>query len=252
VSARAAHGQAALLLLGLLLAVVLGAVVLGGVARGVGARGDLQRAADLAALAAARSMHDAYLRVFEPAEIAGTANPRHLERAAYLDLGTRAAHATAARNGAHDIRVAFPGGGLAPIRIRVTVHDAIGIGDRAHVANTATAEAELAPPGTLPGDAAGAGEYRGPFAFRQGKPMRPDVALAFDRMAAAARGDGIALLITSAFRTDAEQAQLFAEHPDPKWVAPPGESLHRLGTELDLGPPAAYDWLAANAERFHF
>ena len=26
-------------------------------------------------------------------------------------------------------------------------------------------------------------------------------------------------------------------HPDPKWVAPPGHSLHRLGTELDLGPP---------------
>jgi hypothetical protein len=120
------------------------------------------------------------------------------------------------------------------------------------VSNTATAEAELAPPGTLPGDTAGAGEYRGPFAFRQGKPMRPDVALAFDRMQAAARADGVALLITSAFRTDAEQARLFAEHPDPKWVAPPGESLHRLGTELDLGPPTAYAWLAANAERFHF
>src|SRR5512132_2661408 len=82
--------------------------------------------------------------------------------------------------------------------------------------------------------------------------MRPDVALAFDRMASAARADGVALLITSAFRTDAEQARLFAAHPDPKWVAPPGRSLHRLGTELDLGPPAAYAWLAANAERFHY
>ena len=97
-----------------------------------------------------------------------------------------------------------------------------------------------------------AGQYRGPFAYRQGKPMRPDVALAFDRMASAARADGVALLITSAFRTDAEQARLFAAHPDPKWVAPPGTSLHRLGTELDLGPPGAYGWLAANAERFHF
>ena len=100
--------------------------------------------------------------------------------------------------------------------------------------------------------AATPGEYRGPFAYRQGKPMRPDVALAFDRMASAARADGVALLITSAFRTDAEQARLFAAHPDPKWVAPPGRSLHRLGTELDLGPPSAYGWLAANAERFHF
>jgi LAS superfamily LD-carboxypeptidase LdcB len=35
-------------------------------------------------------------------------------------------------------------------------------------------------------------------------------------------------------------------------VAPPGKSLHRLGTELDLGPPSAYGWLARNARRFHF
>jgi transglycosylase-like protein with SLT domain/D-alanyl-D-alanine carboxypeptidase-like protein/putative Flp pilus-assembly TadE/G-like protein len=246
------RGQAAMILLGLLLAVVLGAVVLGGIARGVGARGDLQRAADLAALAGARAMHDAYPRVFEPAVLRGARNPRHLERADYLALGTRAAQATAERNGAHDARIAFPGGGLAPIRVRVTVHDAIAVGDD-EVPNTATAEAELAPPGALPGGgAAGAGEYRGPFAYRQGKPMRPDVALAFDRMAAAARADGVALLITSAFRSDAEQANLFAQHPDPKWVARPGESLHRLATELDLGPPAAYGWLARNAEHFHF
>jgi Transglycosylase SLT domain/D-alanyl-D-alanine carboxypeptidase/Putative Flp pilus-assembly TadE/G-like len=245
-------GQAAMLLLGLLLAVVLGAVVLGGIARGVGTRGDLQRAADLAALAAARAMHDAYPRVFEPAELGGAPNPRHLERADYLTLGTRAAQTTAARNGAHDARIAFPGGGLAPIRVRVTVRDAIAVGAGEEVANAATAEAELAPPGALPGDPASAGEYRGPFAYRQGKPMRPDVALAFDRMAAAARADGVALVIASAFRSNAEQAILFAQHPDPKWVARPGESLHRLGTELDLGPPAAYGWLAHNAERFHF
>ena len=35
-------------------------------------------------------------------------------------------------------------------------------------------------------------------------------------------------------------------------MAPPGESLHRYGTELDLGPPAAYPWLAAHAGAFHF
>jgi len=82
--------------------------------------------------------------------------------------------------------------------------------------------------------------------------MRPDVALAFDRMDRAARADGVALVITSAFRSDAEQAVLFARHPDPKWVAPPGESLHRNATELDLGPRSAYPWLASNARRFHF
>jgi hypothetical protein len=83
--------------------------------------------------------------------------------------------------------------------------------------------------------------------------MRPDVALAFDRMAAAARQEaGLWLAVSSGFRSDAEQARLFAAHPDPRWVAPPGESLHRYATELDLGPPAAYRWLAANAPRFGF
>ena len=82
--------------------------------------------------------------------------------------------------------------------------------------------------------------------------MRPDVAQAFDRMEQAARQDGVALAINSGFRSDAEQAVLFARNPNPKMVAPPGKSLHRNGTELDLGPPAAYGWLAANARRFHF
>jgi hypothetical protein len=113
------------------------------------------------------------------------------------------------------------------------------------------AKAELVP--LVTSDLAGVGgEYDGPFAYRQGKPMRPDVAQAFDRMEAAARRDGISLTITSAFRSDAEQARLFAQNPDPKWVARPGTSLHRYGTELDLGPESAYGWLARNAERFGF
>src|SRR5919109_810045 len=82
--------------------------------------------------------------------------------------------------------------------------------------------------------------------------MRPDVARAFDRLEAAARRAGLSLVITSAYRSDAEQARLFAANPDPRWVAPPGTSLHRCGTELDLGPASAYAWLAANAGRFAF
>src|SRR3954462_2818899 len=82
--------------------------------------------------------------------------------------------------------------------------------------------------------------------------MRPDVALAFDRMDRAARADGIALVINSAFRSDAEQAELWRRHLDSRWAAPPGRSLHRNGTELDLGPAAAYAWLRAHAERDHF
>jgi hypothetical protein len=59
-------------------------------------------------------------------------------------------------------------------------------------------------------------------------------------------------VINSAFRSDAEQAVLWAANPDPTWVAPPGTSLHRCATELDLGPETAYGWLAANASRFGF
>jgi LAS superfamily LD-carboxypeptidase LdcB len=41
--------------------------------------------------------------------------------------------------------------------------------------------------------------------------MRPDVAVAFDRMAAAARSEArLSLLVTSGYRSDAEEAKLFA------------------------------------------
>ncbi len=103
----------------------------------------------------------------------------------------------------------------------------------------------------MPATASGGG-YSGTLVYRQGEGMRPDVAAAFDRMAASARAGGLTLLVVSGFRSDAEQAALFAAHPDPKWVAPPGHSLHRCATEFDLGPETAYGWLAANASRFGF
>ena len=254
---RDQRGQALLLLMAGIAAVLVGALVLGAVARGVGRTGRDQRAADLAALAGARAMHDAYPRLFEPARLGGRPNPRHLERAAYLALGTRAARGTARANGARAVTVGFPDEDtIAPVRIRVEVGDPIVVGAqgrRRALETRAVAEAELAPPGGgPPPDSASGGGYDGPLAYRQGKPMRPDVARAFDRMARAARADGVSLLIQSAYRSDAEQARLFAQRPDPKWVAPPGRSLHRLGTELDLGPRAAWGWLARHAERFHF
>jgi soluble lytic murein transglycosylase-like protein len=244
-------GQALLLVLGILVAVLVGAVVLGGVAAGIGARGSRQRAADLAALAGARAMRDVYPRVFAPPVVGGRPNPAHLPRSAYLALGRRVALATAARNGSRRVEVDFPGGGLAPVRVEVTVEDPLVVAPGVALPLAATAEAELLPPGAI-APFSGSGAYSGPVAYRDGKPMRPDVALAFDRMAAAARRAGHDLVVTSGLRTDAEQARLFAARPDPRWVAPPGRSLHRLGTELDLGPPSAYSWLAANAQRFHF
>jgi hypothetical protein len=250
---RDASGQATVLVVGLALAVLLGALVLGAIAQGIGTQGEQQRAADLAALAAARAMHDTYAGLFEAPLLAGRRNPAHRERAAYLAGGRAAAVATARRNGARSVAVSFPDGAtFAPVRVRVEIRDDLRVGDSQSVPAGAVAEAELAPPADLTATTAGAGEYRGPLAHRQGRPMRPDVAAAFDRMAASATRDGIALVVVSGFRTNAEQAALFARHPDPTWVAPPGQSLHRLGTELDLGPPGAYRWLATSAERFHF
>jgi hypothetical protein len=217
-------------------------------------RSDGQRAADLAALAAGHVLLDQQDRLFEPPLLGGRPNPRHLEAAALRERVRATAVRTAHRNGSDSVRVTFPGGAgdLAPTRIRVEVRGGIDAGDT-HLEVPARAEAEVVPPSTT-GAAGppGAGEYRGPFAERQGKRMRPDVAAAFDRMAATAGRAGLRLIIASAFRSDAEQGVLFAAHPDPKWVARPGTSLHRLGTELDLGPPAAYGWLAANAARFRF
>jgi soluble lytic murein transglycosylase-like protein len=256
-------GQASLLLLGVVGALLTGLVVLFAFGQALGAKGRHQRGADLAAISAAQVMRENYARLFEPPLLAnGLPNPRHLSNAAYLALARAAARRGAVRNGlrAGAVAVSFPGVGFAPTRVTVRVRGEALVrapgDDRPRAVEVgARATAELTPDisGLGMPDHASGGGYKGPLAYRQGKPMRPDVALAFDRMAAAARREaGLYLIVTSGYRSDAEQARLFAAHPDPKWVAPPGESLHRYATELDLGPPAAYGWLAANAQRFGF
>jgi hypothetical protein len=239
-------------MLAVVAALLAGVVVLFAFGNALGARGRHQRAVDLAAVSAAQVMRELYPRMFEPPFLAdGVPNPRHLEESAYRAAAVAAAVRGAQRNGVQIAAsdVSFPGEGLAPTRVRVRAR-----GLRERLPLDAGATAELVPEGGG-GSAAWArgGGYTGRLAYRQGEPMRPDVALAFDRMAAAARAEaGLWLAVGSGFRSDAEQARLFAAHPDPRWVAPPGESLHRYATELDLGPPAAYGWLAANASRFGF
>jgi soluble lytic murein transglycosylase-like protein len=260
---KSESGQALVVLIAAMAALVIGALILGAIGQALGARGHEQRAADLAAVSGARAMRDAYPRLFEPVFIRrGVPNPRHLSRATYLAIGRTAAIDGARRNGASldTAHVTFPDADpIAPLRVHVELTDSAtvrvpGRGAAQRIRVVAKATAALTPangPGAYPN--ADGGGYTGPLAYRQGKGMRPDVAPAFDRMAAAAQREaGIALLVVSAYRSDAEQARLFAAHPDPKWVAPPGQSLHRFGTELDLGPASAYPWLAANAQRFGF
>jgi hypothetical protein len=249
------RGQASLMMLAVLGVVLAGGVLLFAFGNALGAKGRHQRAADLAAISAAQVMRDLYPRLFEPPFLEpGVWNTRHLDEAEYRAAAVAAAVRGGRGNGVavRSQDVTFGGSAFGATRVTVRVRGE-GRVRRVSIPIRASATAELSPTGggAFPGEAAGGG-YSGPLAYRQGKPMRPDVAVAFDRMAAAAREDGLFLAVTSGFRSDAEQARLFAAHPDPKWVAPPGESLHRYATELDLGPPGAYGWLAANAARFGF
>ncbi|MGA8926785.1 MAG: transglycosylase SLT domain-containing protein, partial [Solirubrobacterales bacterium] len=265
---RGDSGQALPALLGaglILILVALALAAIGGAATG---RGRVQRAADLAALSAARSMRDDVPRLLAPPRLPdGRPNPRHLSKADYLSRARLAAIDAARRNRVDSgrLQLSFPDAAAdPPLRARVTVtgeidpHQLTG-GERAGVHRpirvVASAVAEASAPVSswsgMPAQAEGGG-YSGPLVYRDGEGMRPDVAAAFDRMAAAARRAELDLVVVSGYRSDAEQAELFARHPDPRWVAPPGHSLHRCATELDLGPSSAYGWLAANAGRFGF
>jgi hypothetical protein len=256
---REESGQALVLALGGALALIACALALVAIAGAVTGKGRTQRAADLAAISAARSMRDDLPRLLSPAKLpSGAPNPEHIEKAAYLQRAGAGARAAARDNGVDParLRIEFPdAGSFAPVRAKATVVATLAL-EAGHPEDVeASAEAEAAAPQIVSGEGpaiASGGGYSGPLVYRNGEGMRPDVAAAFDQMAAAARSAGIALIVVSGFRSDAEQAELFAAHPDPKWVAPPGTSLHRCATELDLGPSGAYAWLAAHAGRFGF
>ena len=259
-------GQATPLIVGLCLALVASALALAAFGGALSGKSRGQRAADLAALSGARSMRDDFPRLFVAARTAdGSANPAHLSKRRYLARASAAVVDAARRNGvaAARVRVGFPDrDSFAPLHVRARIVGELELGTGASQARAGdvavSAEAEAVPP-TAPSAATSGGSthatgggYSGPLEHRGGEGMRPDVAAAFDRMSAAAAAAGYTLYVNSGFRSDAEQAVLWAANPDPRWVAPPGTSLHRCATELDLGPEAAYGWLAANAERFGF
>jgi hypothetical protein len=267
-SERRRAGQALPALLGAGLILILAALALTAIGGAATGRGRVQRAADLAALSAVRSLRDDVPRLLAPARLPdGAPNPRHISRGEYLGRARLAAIDAARRNRVDParLRIAFPDAAAnPPLRARATVVGKVDpsrlpggerLADAAPIPVVAKAVAEAsAPVGSwtgMPSMAEGGG-YSGPLVYRDGEGMRPDVAAAFDRMSAAARRAGIDLVVVSGYRSDAEQAELFARHPDPRWVAPPGHSLHRCATELDLGPSSAYGWLAAKARRFGF
>jgi hypothetical protein len=244
-SRRGQSGQAfplVVLLGAMLLAAAAGLFALG---RAHAAKAQAQTAADLTALSAGRRLRHAL------PQMAAAAPGR---RAAWRADVRRVAEAVARGNHVRLVDVVWPDGGRwPPTQVQVTVAAAGPAG----IEVPAGARVAIVPGAgsSLPEEIAprGGGQYAGPLVYRDGKPTCPAVAAAFDRMAAAARADGVRLTVTSGFRPDAEQAVLFARHPDPKWVAPPGRSRHRDATELDIGGGAgAWGWLATHADAYGF
>jgi hypothetical protein len=253
-------GQALPLALGGCFVLIAAVIALVAIAGAVTGKGRAQRAADLAAISAVRSMRDDLPDLLSPPRLPnGTPNPSNIGKSTYLDRARDAAFTAARHNGVDTshLRIVFPDrSSFAPVRAKTTVVGKLDLGSGTAPAVEASAEAEAAAPVTSAGGegpaVASGGGYSGPLVYRNGEGMRPDVAADYDRMASAAAEAGITLIVVSGFRSDAEQAELFAAHPDPKWVAPPGTSLHRCATELDLGPESAYGWIDANAGRFGF
>ncbi|HEX8051588.1 MAG TPA: pilus assembly protein TadG-related protein, partial [Thermoleophilaceae bacterium] len=203
------RGQTSILLLGVLATLIAISLMLAAFGQALGGRGRVQRIADLAAISGAHAMRESYPRLFEPPQLApNVPNPRHLSRAQYLALARAAALRAARRNGQALLPadIQFPdAASMAPTRIAVSVRAQTDVrisqdrrGGRRRIPVKAHAEAELSPPADDGLGPRGHGEYTGPLAYRQGKPMRPDVAQAFDRMQRAAASAGVRLLVVSA------------------------------------------------------
>lgn len=92
-----------------------------------------------------------------------------------------------------------------------------------------------------------------------GKVMRSDAAAAFNNMRREALRDGVTLGARSAFRTNAEQAELYRRYQNGtgNLAAPPGYSNHQGGISVDVQnattrSSAEYRWLRDNASRYGF
>ncbi|HEX3239147.1 MAG TPA: hypothetical protein VHR18_03300 [Solirubrobacterales bacterium] len=125
---RALHdesGQALILGLGGAAVVIAGALALVAIAGAITGKGRAQRAADLAAISAARSFRDDLQKLLAPPTLAdGRPNPAHIDKAAYL---ARARQAALDAGRANDVdparlRLTFPdAGSFAPVQVRATV-----------------------------------------------------------------------------------------------------------------------------------
>jgi hypothetical protein len=221
----------------------MGVVALFVVGRAHLAIGQAQAAADTAAISAGHRLREL---------LPTMAAPEGRSREAWRGELAVAAGPSARVASARIVALRFPGVAWPPTEVEIEVERGGPMGTR--VRAVARAGIRVSAPLLVAGPSglARGGGYSGPLAYRDGKPMCPAVAAALDLMAPAARAEGAVLTVVSGFRTDAEQAVLFARHPDPRWVAPAGRSRHRDATELDFAGGPGLEWLARNAERFGF
>src|SRR6476619_1372911 len=144
--ARREDGQALLLALGGAFALIVAALALVAIAGAVTGKARAQRAADLAAISAARSMRDDLPRLLSPPALPnGLPNPAHMEKPVYIWRARVAAYAAARANevGIGRVRVSFPDLlSFAPVRVRVAVLGELRVGGtRRPVVASAVAEA---------------------------------------------------------------------------------------------------------------
>jgi hypothetical protein len=122
---RDESGQALPLALGGCLVLIAAAIALVAIAGAVTGKGRAQRAADLAAISAVRSMRDDLPRLLSPPRLPnGAPNPSHLEKSTYLDRAREAAFAAGRHNevDTSHLRIAFPDrSSFAPVRAKATV-----------------------------------------------------------------------------------------------------------------------------------
>ena len=171
------RGQALPLVLGGAFVLIAAALALVAIAGAVTGKGRVQRAADLAAISAARSMRDDLPRLLAPPTLPnGLPNPLHMEKLVYLMRARAAALDVGRQNGvsAAHLRISFPDAiSFAPVRAKAVVAaDVEAGGGRTRTEASAVAEA-AAPPaagGGMPTTASGGG-YSGPLVYRQGEPM---------------------------------------------------------------------------------
>ena len=120
------NGQALPLALGGAFALIAAALALVAIAGAVTGKGRAQRAADLAAISAARSMRDDLPRLLSPATLPnGLPNPGHLEKAALPGAGPAGGargRAGERRRAEARLRLSFPDqGSFAPVRAKAAV-----------------------------------------------------------------------------------------------------------------------------------